>query len=111
MRFSFVKLLFKIIGTELLFKEAIRFFHKEVDTVKEEFSKKISKFIIKGLLWLVIGTLVIIGCLFGLLALALYLNEVFFSGYKGFLMVGGGCILVVLLVVMIVTMRGSRSSN
>ena len=109
--FSFVRLLFKMIGSELLFKQLVRLFHKEMDTFKEEFNKKISKIIIKGLLWLVIGTLLTIGCLFGLLALALYLNEVFYSGYKGFLMVGGGCILLVLLVVMIVTMRGSGNNT
>jgi hypothetical protein len=108
MRFPFIKLLFKMVGTELLFKEAMRLFHRELNVIKEEIGKKLGKIIAKGLLWLLISTLLMIGCVFVLLALALYLNEVFYSSFKGLLIVGGGCILLVLIVVLIVTMRMSK---
>jgi 4-hydroxybenzoate polyprenyltransferase len=99
-----------MVGTELLFKEIIKLFHREVDVVKEEVSKKMGKFLIKGLLGLLLVTLLMIGCVFGLLALALYLNEIFYSPYKGFLVVGGGCILLVILTIIVFSMRNSNNN-
>jgi hypothetical protein len=108
---SLIKFLLKMVGTELVFKEVVRLFHREVDGVKQEVNKKLGKFIVKGLLGLLIVTLLMIGCVFILLALGLYLNETFYSAYKGFLMVGGGCILLVLLVALIFTIRNSNNNN
>ena len=43
--------------------------------------------------------------LFGLGALALYLNEVFGSSYQGFLAVSGGCVGILLLLLLLRSMR------
>ncbi|MHB9147883.1 MAG: phage holin family protein [Candidatus Amoebophilus sp.] len=108
--FSLIKFLLKMVGTELIFKELVRLFHKEVDVAKQEVNKKLGKFIMKGVLVLLLVTLLMIGCVFVLLALGLYLNEAFYSAYKGFLMVGGGCISLVLLVILIFSMRNSNNN-
>lgn len=111
MRFPLIRFLFKMVGTELLFKEMLRLFHKELYVVKDEVNKRLARLLVKCLVWLFVIILLIIGCVFVLLALALYLNEIFYSSYKGFLAVGGGALLVVVLVVIIMSMRGTKYSN
>ena len=105
MRLSIIKLLFKMVGTEVLFKEAMRLVRKEVEGVKEEIGLKLGKYALKGVLWLIIGILTLTGFLFGLLGLAFYLNELFNSSCKGFLVIGGSFIVIVLLLLIIVNLQ------
>lgn len=108
---GFFKFLLRMVGLGLLFKRPLRLFHQEINNIREEFNKRLAKFMLRCILWLNIISLLIIGVVFGLLSLALYLNEIFYSGYKGFLMVSGGCVLLSLLVLLLVNMRGTSHKN
>jgi hypothetical protein len=106
MIFGLFKFLFKAVGFELLLREPVRLFQQEINSIKEEIRKKMAKLVLKVMLWLSLATLLMVSCVFALLALAFYLNEILYSNYKGFLLVAGGCMVVDLLVLLIVSLRG-----
>jgi len=102
---SIVKLIFRTIRAEFVFKEAAHFFHKELQAIKITLSKKIAKMLGKALLWLFLLIGLVVGAVLGLVGLALYLNDLFYSSYKGFLAVSGGCMLVTLGTFLVVTFK------
>lgn len=111
MIFGLLKLLFKVVGTQFLLQQPLRLFHQEVDNIKEGVQKKMAKIVLKIVLWLSIATILMASCVFALVALALYLNEILSSSYKGFLLVAGGCALLVLVVLLIVSLRGTSNKE
>ncbi len=111
MIFGLFKFLFKAVGVDLLLRHSVRLFHQETNNIKEEIQKKIAKIVLKVILWLSLATLLMIGFVFGLLALAFYLNEILYSSYKGFLLVAGGCIVLDLLVLLVVSLSGTSNKE
>lgn len=111
MIFGLFKFLLKVVGFELLLKHPMQLFHQQIDNIKEEIQKKMAKMVLKVMLWLSLATLLMVSCVFALLALAFYLNEILYSNYKGFLLVAGGCIVLDLLVLLIVSLRGTSKKD
>ena len=97
MRFRIKKVLFRLVGFELLRKEVAKLLYRGIHSIKEEVNKKLMGFVIKAMLLLLLMGLFGLAFVFSMLALALYFNEVLCSGYKGFLIVSGGCIGLLIL--------------
>lgn len=111
MVFGIFKFLFKAVGVELLLQQPVRLFQQEINNIKEEIQKKMAQIVLKVILWLLLAVLLMMSCVFGLIALACYLNEILYSNYKGFLLVAGGCGLLDLLVFLVVGLRGTSKKN
>lgn len=111
MIFGLIKFLFKVVGFEVLLQKPLRLFQQEIHNMKEEIQKKMAKMFLKVVLWLSFATLLMVSCVFALLALAFYLNEVLYSNYKGFLLVASGCLVVDLLVLLVVSLRGATKQD
>jgi energy-coupling factor transporter transmembrane protein EcfT len=89
-----VKLVFKAFGIELLIKELMQIVYKELAILKEEFNKKLAKLLLKFIVVTVIVTFFFFSLLFGLIALGFYLNELFYSTYKGFLIIASSFFII-----------------
>ena len=111
MRFKWRKLLFRLIGFELLSQEAIKLIYKSMHNVREEGNKKLMKLMLQGML--LIGMLLLFNLALGfsLFALALYLNEVFYSTYKGLLLVAGICIVLLLMLLVVLKMHSNKKKT
>lgn len=106
-----IKLLFQEILLGNILSAPLRLLQREIITIKEEFSKKVAEFLLKILWGLFLVILLIVGFFFGLLALAIYLNELWYSTYKGFLVVGTVCVLVSVVALSFFNPRSSSKKN
>jgi len=111
MRFKLRKLLLRLIGFELLLKEMTRLLHRGMDSIKEEVNQKLRALLLQGLLLLLLIGLLGLAFVFGMLALALYLNEVFYSAYQGFLVVAGGCLGLAIPLLILIKVRWPKNSS
>lgn len=93
MRIKWTKVFFRLLGFELLAKEIIKQLVRDLCGFKAGMRKRLTAWTIKVVILLVLahGTL-----LFGLGALALYLNALLDSSYQGLLVVSGGCAVLLL---------------
>jgi len=98
MNFKWKRLLFRLIGLEFLSKEVSKYMH----SITEELALKFKKLMLQSMLWLLMILLFNLALFFSLLALSLYLNELFCSAYQGFFVVAGGCIALMLVLLGIV---------
>ncbi len=98
MYIKWTKILFRLLGFRLLAKELIKLL---LSLGSHSFKGEIKKRLVPSTIKMVILMLLLgIGhgaLLFGLGALALYLNVLLGSSYQGFLLVSGGCIALLLL--------------
>jgi hypothetical protein len=107
MQFKWKKLLFRVLGLNSLYEEAGEFmFH-----LKEELRVTLVAWMLKGSLWFFLFVLFNLALIFGLVALALYLNERLYSSYQGFLIVAGGCLGLMLLLLGIMKLFGSKNKS
>lgn len=97
MRIKWIKILFRLLGFELLAKELIKLFALGLHSFKEELRKILVTWAIKLAILLLLLGLAYGALFFGLGALALYLNALLGSSYHGLLLVSGGCVTVLLL--------------
>lgn len=111
MRFKLKKVLFRLVGFELLRKEVVKLLHRGIYSIKEEVNKKLMGFVIKGVLLLLLMGLFSLAFVFGMLALALYFNEVLYSSYKGFLIVSAGCIGLLILLLGLSKVRWFKNGS
>ena len=97
MRPSWKKLLFRLLGLELLGKELLKLLAQGLHSFKTRLRRKLLALAFKLLAGLLGLALVLMAIFFSFTALALYLNSVLSSFYLGFLVVAGGCAGIVLL--------------
>ncbi|MHA7877389.1 MAG: hypothetical protein ACX93T_00485 [Bacteroidota bacterium] len=97
MRNKWTKLFFGLLGLELLGPELIKQFAKGMYSLKTDLRKWLLAWAIKVALLLLLFSLAQGAFLFGLGALALYINTLLSSSYQGFLIVSGGCMALLLL--------------
>jgi uncharacterized RDD family membrane protein YckC len=97
MRIKWTKILFRLLGFELLARELIKLFAKGLHSFKEDIRKRLVAWAIKAAILLLLLGIAQVALLFGLSALALYLNTLLGSSYQGFLLVSGGCMASLLL--------------
>lgn len=109
MRFKLKKVLLSLIGFEFLLREVLKLLHRSMYGIKEDASKRLLELTIKGMLLLLLMGLFTLAFIFGMLGLAIYFNEVLYSGYKGFLIASGGCTGLLLLLLILSRMRWRRS--
>ncbi|MEM9416932.1 MAG: hypothetical protein AAF963_01100 [Bacteroidota bacterium] len=95
------KILFRLLGAELLTQGLLKLLFKRAYNFKEEFRKQLRAWALKVAILLLIIGLLQIALLFGLGALALYLNVLLGSSYQGFLWVSGGCVAFLLLLLLV----------
>ena len=96
MRINLKKLLWGLLGFELLAKEAPRLLIRGVYGLRKKFRRRLTTWIIRLLLLFFFVGLIYSALLLGLVALALYLNTWLMSSYQGFLLVAGGCVALLL---------------
>ena len=94
MFYKLIKFLFREIIFSNILSIPLRFFNEELNATKLHYSKKLTDLLLKGMVGLFLFSLLIIGLIFAFLALAKYMNEIFYSDYKGFLVVAVGCIIL-----------------
>ncbi|MEM7055682.1 MAG: hypothetical protein AAF392_02255 [Bacteroidota bacterium] len=109
MRFKLKKVLLSLIGFELLLREVLKLLHRGMYSIREDVGKRLIELTIKGMLLLLLMGLFTLAFIFGMLGLALYFNEVLYSGYKGFFIASGGCIGLSLLLLVLSKVRWLRS--
>jgi membrane-bound ClpP family serine protease len=107
MQFEWRKLLFRLVGLDFLSQEAGKF----ISRLKEELRANLIHWMLKGSLWLFLFLLFNLAFIFGLVALGLYLNEVLYSNYQGFLIVAGICLGLMLLLLGIIKLFGSKKKD
>ena len=90
-------MLFRLLGFELLAPELIKLFARGLYGFKAEMRKILIAWAVKIAILLLLLGLCQCVLLFGLGALALYLNALLGSSYQGFCIVSGGCIALLLL--------------
>jgi hypothetical protein len=97
MRIKWKKILSQLLWFELLAVEPLKLLAKGLYSFKTGTRKRLVAWGIKIAIVLLLLALAHCALLFGLGALALYLNTLLDSSYQGFLMVSGGCIVLLLL--------------
>ena len=102
------KILFQLLGFELLAKELTRLLVRGVNSFRAAIRKKLLAWAIKGAILLFLVGLVHCALLFGLGALALYLNTLLGSDFQGFLWVSVGCVALLLLVLLLLLLSRVR---
>ncbi len=100
MHFKWSKLLLRLLGFELL--------SKEVSNWVMRLQAKLRQWMLKMSVWFGIFLLLKLAFIFGLVALALYLNELYYSNYIGFVLVAGGCLGLMLLLLIIMKLVWSK---
>lgn len=100
------KILFRLLGFELLAKALIRLLVSGLHSFRAALRKKLIAWALQGAILLLLVGLLHCAVLFGLGALALYLNTLLDSGYQGFLLVSGGCVALLLLLLLLSRVRG-----
>ena len=97
MRINLRRLLFQVLGLDLIAQELTKLVMKKLDRVKIEVQQKIFSWIF--LVFVFMGLIQAV-FLFSLGALALYLNTLWGSSYQGFLWVAGGCTALLLMLLL-----------
>ncbi len=97
MRNKWTKLFFGLLGFELLGSELIKQLAKGLRGLKIDLRRLLVAWVIKAATLLLLLFIAQGALLFGLGALALYLNTLLSSSYQGFLIVSGGCTVLLLL--------------
>jgi len=101
MRIRFKKLLFQLLGFELVVKEIFEFFKRGINGLNAKIRKKLMALAIKAIIVMLFIMLFNIALCFALIALALYFNEMLGSSYQGFFVVSAGCLVLLLLLFII----------
>ena len=99
------KILFRLLGFELLAQELTRLLVRGLHSFRAAIRKKLLAWAIQGAILLFLAGLLHFALLFGLGALALYLNTVLESNYQGFLFVSVGCVALLLLLLLLRRVR------
>lgn len=94
------KVIFKLLRFELLSMGLVRLLTRRANGFSKPTQKKLSTWIFRGMILLLLIGLGSCTLLFSLLTLALYLNTVCGSSYQGFLLVSGGCVTLLLLLLL-----------
>jgi hypothetical protein len=97
MRIKWKKIFFRLLGFELLAVELIELLARGLRGFKAEMRRRLITWAIKVAIVLLLLGLAHCALLFGLGAMALYLNDLLGSSYQGFLIVSGGCVALLLL--------------
>lgn len=105
MRINLKKLLWGLLGFELLAKESTKLLAKSVYSLRRQFRRRLTVWIIRLVLLLLLVGLIHSAVLLGFVALALYLNTWLESSYQGFLLVAGGCMSLLLLCGLFIRVR------
>ena len=102
------RLFFRLLSLELLRREAIKLFGKNLSSLQECARQRSTWILYRILLAMLYVGLLFLTCIFGTIALALYLNEVLSSTYQGFLYVALVC---AGLLVFLMLLRGILSRD
>ena len=86
------RLLLRLLGFELVTQELMRLVIKSVYSLRADLKKKLAALAIRATILLLVIGLLHSALLLGLGALALYLSTLLGSSYQGFLIVGGSCV-------------------
>jgi len=97
MRNKWIKLFFGLLGFELLGSELTKQLAKGLRGLRVDLRKWLVAWAIRAAILFLLLCLAQGVLLFGLGALALYLNSLLSSSYQGFLVVSGGCMALLLL--------------
>ena len=108
MRLKLKKVLLRLLGFKLLLRKILKLLYKRMHSIQEAVNQKLWRFFFKGLALLLLLGLLGLAFVFSMLALALYLNEVCYSTYQGFLLVAGGCIGLLILLSALYWFRNKR---
>lgn len=109
MHIKWTKLFFRLLGFELLTKEFVKLLALGLYSFTAEIKKRLIVWAIKVVILLVLLALLVQGTLlFGLGALALYFNALLGSNFQGFLVVSGGCAVLLLLLWLLSRVRWPR---
>jgi hypothetical protein len=108
MRIKWTRILFRLLGIELLAKELIKLLAKGLHSLKEDIRKRLVAWAIKVAILLLLLGLAYSALLFGLGALGLYFNALLGSNYQGFLLVSVGCLALLLLLWLLSYVRWPR---
>ena len=98
----------KIFDFDRLIDTLTRYIETKLELFKIEIKEEISTLIAKGLVFMAMSTFVLIGLIFGLGALATWLNEMLESEFAGYLIVFG---LMIVLSAFIYLKRSSLESK
>jgi hypothetical protein len=109
MRLKWTKIFFRLLGFELLAKEFVKLLALSLHSFKAEIRKRLTAWAIKVVILLLLLALAQGTLLFGLGALALYLNALLGSSSQGFLAVSGGCAVLLLLLWLLSRVRWPRN--
>jgi hypothetical protein len=97
MRIKWIKVFFRLLSFELLAVELIGLLARGLRSFKAEMRRELATWAIKVAFALLLLGLAHCALLFGLVAMALYFNDLLDSSYQGFLVVSGGCVTLLLL--------------
>ena len=108
MAIKFKRLLFRLLGGELLLAGLAELLSRVFTHFKEEIKKMLAALAAKAALFLLIWTLLRFALFFAFVALALYFNALLESTYLGFLLVAGGCVLTSFLLLLLSRVHWGR---
>lgn len=97
MRTKWMKILFRLLGFELLVGELIGLLTRGLCSFRDEMRRKLTAWAIKVAFVLLLFVLAHCALLFGLVAAALYFNNLLASTYQGFLIISSGCVTLLFL--------------
>ena len=97
MRTKLKKILSQLLGVNFLARTFMRLLASGLHSFRAEIRKRLVAWARKAAVWLFVVSLARCALFFGLSALALYLNALLGSSYQGFLIVSGGCVVLLLL--------------
>ena len=97
MRNKWIKIFLGLLGFEVLGSGLIKQLTRGLSGLKMDFRRWLVAWAVKAAILLLLLCLAQGALLFGLGALALYLNSLLDSSYQGFLIVSGGCTALLLL--------------
>ncbi len=109
MRVKWTKVFLRLLGFELLAKELYKLLAISLHNFKAEIRRRLIAWAIKVVILLLLLALAQGTLLFGLGALALYLNALLGSSCQGFLIVSGGCTVLLLLLWLLSRVRWPRN--
>ena len=109
MAIKFKRILFRLLGGELLLKGLAELLSRVLTHFREEIKKTLAIWATKAAFFLLLWTLARCAVLFALVALALYFNTLMSSTYLGFLVVSAGCIAFIFFALLLSQIRwGSK---
>ena len=105
------RILFRLLGFELLTQKLIQLLTSGLHSFRVGLKKQLLAWCIKAAFLFLLAGLIHCALLFGLGALALYLNAVLGSSHQGFLLVAGGCVALLLLLLLLSRLRWPGKSQ